>query len=172
MNANAVVEKINGNAALQAVSRIGVPVLLAATGFLASFVVEVSVRLTAVETSKAEMTAVVDRRLMLLEAEDQRARDALMLARRDTEIRVSVLEGQRSQAAEEISRRLGALEAADARDREVLSQVRSDLAGLRVGQEATLRALESLERSITGRQRSGLPLSPFAAAPPHMESLR
>lgn len=100
-----IAEKIAGSAALAAISRIGVPLLLAVSTLAAS-----------------ELIAL--------------------------ERRVAILELSRVETAAETGRRLALMEDSDRRDRELMTALRAELAALRAGQDATLRAVDRLERAI------------------------
>jgi hypothetical protein len=102
-------ERIAGSAALTALSRIGIPLLLMGSAWGASNLIG------------------IDRR-------------------------VAVLEQQRHGLTDDLTHRLAALELSDARDRETMTQLRSDVAALLAQQQATLRALDRVERALERRE--------------------
>lgn len=142
-----LIDRVNSSQALQAASRIGVPLLLAAAIGGTRFLVSLEHRVTVVESQRASAATDVARRLEVLDAADMRSREV--------DRRVSMLEQVRVSTTDDISRRLGVLEAADARDREITSQMRADVSALLAQQSAMLRALERVERAVDGRLRAG-----------------
>lgn len=127
----ALAERIIGNVALLAVSRIGIPLLLAAALGGSGFLFALDRRVAVLEENKAAAAELTSRRLAALEQTEQRAR-------------------------EDLARRMAAIETIDARERDALGAVRSDVATVAAQVAAILRSVERLERLADRRTQSGM----------------
>lgn len=127
----AIAERIAGNVALLAVSRIGIPLLLASAMGGSAFLFALDRRVAVLEENKAAAAEIISRRLADMERGEQRAR-------------------------EDLARRMAAIEAIDARERDALGLVRSDVATVAAQVSAILRSVERLERLADRRTQSGM----------------
>lgn len=76
-------EAIAGSTALAAISRIGIPLLLAVVGWAATVVVGLERRVAVLESGRAAVNEDLGRRLTAIEVTDQRDRETLTQLRSD-----------------------------------------------------------------------------------------